>query len=211
MKAAAVFLIITCLMLNLNAQKNISGEYYLQGVMETASGFKLNADSTFEFFFSYGALDRYGSGKWSVNNNTVILNSKPSPGKDFKLANSVASNNKFSTIKIEDKNTNLYRFVYCRIKTANKDSIFSFDEGESLRLPYTADSLEFLSELCPERSSVFAIDKSPMIYTFNIQPWILEVFFNQAAFHFTDDYIEGRHPLLDDKIYRFEKEKTPNQ
>ncbi len=206
----ALFFIFTCLILNLNAQKNIAGEYYLQGVMETASGFKLNADSTFEFFFSYGALDRYGSGKWSMNKDSIILNSKPSPGKDFKLTNFIASTNKFSTIKIEDSNTNLYRFVYCRAKTATEDSIFSFENDGSLVLPFAADSIEFLSELCPERSSVFAIDRSPMIYTFNFQPWILEVFFNQAAFHFADDYLEGRHPLLDDKVYRFEKEKAPN-
>ena len=62
MKTATLFFVFTSLMLNLNAQKNITGEYYLQGVIETASGFKLNDDSTFEFFFSYGALDRYGSG-----------------------------------------------------------------------------------------------------------------------------------------------------
>ena len=207
MKTATLFFVFTSLMLNLNAQKNITGEYYLQGVMETASGFKLNGDSTFEFFFSYGALDRYGSGKWSMNKDSIILNSKPSPGKDFKLANSIASTNKFSIIKIEDSNTNLYRFIYCRVKTAIEDSIFSFGNDGSLVLPFAADSIEFLSELCPERSSVFAIDKSSMIYMFNFQPWILEVFFNQTAFHFKDDYLEGKHPLLDDKVYRFEKEK----
>ena len=194
MKTAALFFVFTSLMLNLNAQKNITGEYYLQGVMETASGFKLNDD-------------RYGSGKWSMNKDSIILNSKPSPGKDFKLANSITSTNKFSIIKIEDSNTDLYRFVYCRVKTATEDSIFSFENDGNLVLPFAADSIEFLSELCPERSSVFAIDKSPMIYTFNFQPWILEVFFNQTAFHFKDDYLEGKHPLLDDKVYRFEKEK----
>ena len=30
----------------------IAGQYYLEGVRETASGFKLNEDSSFEFFFS---------------------------------------------------------------------------------------------------------------------------------------------------------------
>jgi hypothetical protein len=40
---------------------NITGVYNLRGVMEMASGFKLNNDSSFEFYFSYGALDRYGS------------------------------------------------------------------------------------------------------------------------------------------------------
>ena len=61
------------------------GEYYLSGVMETASGFKLNPDSTFQFFFSYGALDRMGSGKWVAKANEVILDSKPRPLHDFAL------------------------------------------------------------------------------------------------------------------------------
>ena len=43
-------------------QSTVAGEYYLQGVMETASGFKLNEDSTFQFFFMYGAMDRVGEG-----------------------------------------------------------------------------------------------------------------------------------------------------
>ena len=47
------------------------GEYYLSGVMETASGFKLNPDSTFQFFFSYGALDRSGSGTWKQEGNNI--------------------------------------------------------------------------------------------------------------------------------------------
>ncbi len=42
----------------------VEGIYYLENVMETASGFKLNEDNTFEFFFSQGALDRTGSGTW---------------------------------------------------------------------------------------------------------------------------------------------------
>jgi len=202
-----LFFIYIFFMLNSHAQKNIAGEYYLQGVMEMASGFKLNADSTFEFFFSYGALDRYGSGKWSIDKDNIILNSKPYPGQDYKLVNAVASNNKSSTIKIENSNTNLYRFMYCRLKTANQDSVFNFDDDGTFVLPYAADSIEILSELCPERYSSFAIDKSPMVYTFNFQPWIIEVFFNQSTFHYTDDFLEGRHPLLDDKIYKFNKEK----
>ena len=44
----------------------MAGEYSLTGVMETASGIQLNKDSTFQFYFSYGALDREGQGKWSV-------------------------------------------------------------------------------------------------------------------------------------------------
>jgi hypothetical protein len=55
----------------MHAQNNTAaGIYNLEGVMETASGFKLNADSTFEFYFSYGALDSMvkGSGNLSTIN-----------------------------------------------------------------------------------------------------------------------------------------------
>src|SRR5450432_943541 len=63
----------------------LPGEYYLQGVMETASGFLLKPDSSFQFFFSYGALDRHGSGKWAVKENKLILNSAARPEYDFAL------------------------------------------------------------------------------------------------------------------------------
>lgn len=66
----------------------MTGEYYLQGVMETASRFKLNADSTFEFFFSYGALDRFGQGNWTVKDGRLKLNSRARPPKDFALKTS---------------------------------------------------------------------------------------------------------------------------
>jgi hypothetical protein len=70
---------------HLHAQKNtMAGEYSLSGVMETASAIQLNEDSTFRFYFSYGALDRYGSGKWSVHEKNIILDSKPYPGKILK-------------------------------------------------------------------------------------------------------------------------------
>jgi hypothetical protein len=199
-------LIFICSLLNVNAQKNLTGEYYLQGVIETASGLKLNADSTFEFYFSYGALDRYGSGKWSVNKDSIILNSKQYPGKDFKLVNTIAATNNIAILKIENPNTNLYRLVYCRFKSAGADTIINFNEDGTLVFPFAVDSVELLSELCSERSSTFAVNAKPSVYTFNFEPWILEVFFNNHALHYSDDYLEGRHPLLDDKIYRFNKQ-----
>ena len=57
-------LLFTCT--NVMRAQNIAGEYYLEGVMETASGFQLSADSGFQFFYSYGALDRFGKGKWKM-------------------------------------------------------------------------------------------------------------------------------------------------
>ena len=59
----------------------VIGEYNLTGVMEMVSVLRLNADSTFQFYFAYGAADREGRGTWILQDSTVILNSKPRPPK----------------------------------------------------------------------------------------------------------------------------------
>jgi len=109
--------------------------------METASAFKLNKDSTFEFYFSYGALDRYGSGKWSIVNKLIVLNSKPYPGKDFKLTDSSLTKNSFITIQIKDKNPHLYRFVYCLSKGETGDSLLNANDSGIIILPRNHDTI----------------------------------------------------------------------
>jgi len=119
----------------------IPGIYSLTSVMETASAFKLNKDSTFEFYFSYGALDRYGSGKWSIVNKLIVLNSKPYPGKDFKLTDSSLTKNSFITIQIKDKNPHLYRFVYCLSKGETGDSLLNANDSGIIILPRNHDTI----------------------------------------------------------------------
>lgn len=201
-------LIFTMLHEQLLSQQNIAGEYSLRGVMEVGSGLQLNEDSTFQFFFSYGALDRYGSGTWTVHNNMVLLNSKPYPGKDFKLVRSTLLPNDFITISIEDNNTALYRLVYCRIKTSSGDSILNADENGVITIPSTTTRIEMLSEICPERISTFELDnKKYNTYAFNFEPWIADVFFRSFPLRFEGDHLQGKHPLLDDREYSFYKEK----
>src|SRR6185503_1226040 len=66
----------------------IAGEYYLEGVMEVGSGFLLKPDHTFQMFFSYGSLDKSGSGTWTQKDSFLILNSDARPSNDFKLISS---------------------------------------------------------------------------------------------------------------------------
>ena len=176
--------------------------------MEVTSGIQLNEDSTFQFYFSYGALDRFGSGKWSVQSDYIVLNSRPYPGKDFKLVKSFYSKNNFTTIKIEDKNTNLYRLVYCLVKRAGGDTIINADKNGIIIVDYPVDSIHLLCELCTERVSSFPVsDKKNNYYTFNFEPWITDVFFKSFPLHHSENYLEGKHPLLDNKEYKFYKEK----
>ena len=54
-------------------QSALAGEYHLDGVMETGSGLLLREDGTFEWFFTYGALDLGARGKWTREGDTVEL------------------------------------------------------------------------------------------------------------------------------------------
>ena len=54
-------------------QAALAGDYHLDGVMETGSGLLLRDDGSFEWFFSYGALDLGARGKWKREGDTVVL------------------------------------------------------------------------------------------------------------------------------------------
>lgn len=211
MKAYSILTLVffTCFnKMNAQTTNNIAGTYYLHGVMETGSGIKLNEDSSFEFFYSYGALDRYGSGKWSIQNNSVVLNSRPYPGSDFKMLASGTDNNKFTTVKIEEKNPAFFTFVYCMVRTKNGDTLLRSDSHGYIKVPgKTIDTIHLLFKLCPEKVSTFTLDIAKHnVFTFGFEPWIVEVFFKDFNLQFVTDHLEGKHPLLGEKVYQYLRE-----
>jgi hypothetical protein len=56
----------------------VAGEYLLQGVMETASGFRLGNDGTYQFFLVYGSMDEYDVGRWEIQGGSIVLHSTAS-------------------------------------------------------------------------------------------------------------------------------------
>ena len=92
--------------------QTVSGEYYLTGIPEMASGFNFSADGHFGFFFIYGAVDRMATGTYTVEGNTIKLQSDKIPGKDFDI---VKESKKGSgvTIRIIDENSYLASNVRC--------------------------------------------------------------------------------------------------
>lgn len=186
----------------------MQGEYYLRGVMETASGFKLNADSTFEFFFSYGALDRYGSGRWKQVDGNIILNSRPQPPKDFALIKSQKVAGDYIQIRIVDSNEIILRYVDAIVKHDNSSIEESTNnEGVITIQKQSLDSIGLLFRLCPDRFSHFAVtDKTHNYFEFRFEPWIAEVFFKDLKLKVEDNNkLSGRHPLLTGESYSFVK------
>ena len=51
----------------------LAGAYHLEGVMETGSDLLLRADDTFEWAFTYGALDLMAKGHWRAQGDGIEL------------------------------------------------------------------------------------------------------------------------------------------
>lgn len=194
---------------SLQAQTTLTmtGEYYLEGVTEVASGFKLNADATFQFFFSYGALDRYGIGNWQVKEGKLILNSRPQPPKDFALVTSKAVPGTQTTIRIIENNPMLLPYVHAKVSPGTVDSILTTDKKGMIVHPKRGiDTIRLMFEFCPERYSTFSVaDTTHNYFEFRFEPWLMEVFFVNFSLSVDKEGLYGKHPLMEGTQFRYNK------
>lgn len=79
-----LFLLLLILNANTKAQTTVEGEYYFNR-QEMVAGFNFSGDGRFEFFYSYGAVDRTASGTFSVEGDILKLKSDKIAGHDFAI------------------------------------------------------------------------------------------------------------------------------
>ena len=212
MKIKSFFLFtILISVLKINAQildSVLAGEYYLEGVMEVGSGILLKPDHTFEMFFTYGSLDKSGTGTWTVKDSTVILNSGAKPVNDFKLISGKKTGTEGITVKISDPNTNILRYMACVISGKRFADTSEADENGMIHFARSrADSIGLVHEMFSDRICYFDISKSADNYfEFSIEPWIMNIYCDNLVLSVHNGYLEGIHPMLEPgKIYTYRK------
>lgn len=185
------------------------GEYYLKGVMETAAGFKLNQDSTFQFFFSYGALDRQGQGKWKMEADKIIFDSNPKNLRDFKLTSSEKDEKEGITIIFTGGNAAINKYLHAIVRTGSREEhAAAGNDGVALLPAMKADTIILFFEWCAEKRSVFTPDRtSDNHYTFELQPTIFDVVFDHFKMAVQPDKMTGALPFSGDMVCNFVKEK----
>ena len=193
------------------AQQNkmtVTGVYFMRGVMETASVFELKPDSSFEFFFSQGSLDRYGKGTWHKEADSIVFNSRPRPDKDFAMVSSKTTTDNFVTVKLVEKNTMILPYTEVTIKTGDKVLRQTTDSHGEVHFPkQSVTIISLLFRLCPDRASVFNIENSRNNYfEFRLEPWMAEIFFENFSLQLAGKELSGKHPLLQGQVFRYEKE-----
>jgi hypothetical protein len=209
MKLFFLFLlaITTTKMTAQTSTQKLQGEYYLHGVMEVGSGFKFNADNSFDFFFMYGALDRIARGTWKQNGDTIILNSAKKPPRDFKLIQSKKTDAKDIVIKIVDRNEVLLRNVYGSVKSGENVYRGATDQSGIMNFEKCkVEQISLIHEFWPDRFSIFDIDDADKNYfEFGIEPWIVDIQFDNFVLILKNDTLTGTHPILEKKQYTYNK------
>lgn len=154
--------------------------YMLNGVMETAAGFRLLDDHTFEYFFSYGAADKWGKGTWKKEGDKIIFTSyHQQPEQDFILRESKKSDNKFIQITIADSAGNPYRYVACMLNNNER----STDEKGIVRYePDTARYLRLYHPIFSIRLTTIDLPKDKNDFLLAPSCDLSEVFFNNLSF-----------------------------
>jgi len=89
----------------------VEGEYFFRKT-EMVAGFNFLADGTFQFFFSYGAVDRSANGTFTVEGNLVKLTSNKEAGKDFTVTEQSKTGSGY-TIQFSHPNAYLCENIRC--------------------------------------------------------------------------------------------------
>lgn len=186
---------------------DLAGGYFLEGVKETASGFQLKPNYTFTFFFTYGGLDRYGSGRWSQEKNTIVFNSRIKPARNFKLLSARRVNDNFVTVKFTDNNPAIVRNIECILYTPRgRQKLFTGNDGVVKFPKNTVDSLQVFSPLFPDHPFTFIVtNKIQNNFEFAFEKWIAEVFFEDFSLMLNNNMLVGQHPLLNGNQFRYVK------
>ena len=189
-------------------ETKIAGEYYLQGAREMASGFLLQPGGEFRFFFSYGALDRQGSGKWVVaNNRQLVLTSAPKPLSDFTLVESSTTGDDFVTVKIQDGNPTLLRHIFCSLQKGVEGTWLQMNHEHEVQFPkQETGSVSLLLGFCPERFSAIPVPSANHNhFSFRIEPSVMEVFFENFSLQVGENELAGKHPLMEGDQFIYAK------
>ena len=106
-------IVLLLLFINIKArsQHKVEGEY-LFSRHEMVAGFNFSANGKFQFFYSYGAVDRTATGTFSITGDTLKLKSDKESGKDF-TTTAQSRQGKGYTITFDHPNKYLLKGIRC--------------------------------------------------------------------------------------------------
>jgi hypothetical protein len=168
------------------AQTKVEGEYYF-AKHEMVAGFNFSEDGKFQFFYSYGAIDRNASGTFSVEGDTLKLKSNKSAGQDFTIT-SQSKQGKGFLLKFEHSNQYLLKYIRCVFfVNGNQQVEYSDSKGEVQVELNHCDSIYIQHSLYSDIPTIIKDEQNKSNrFTFSLNPSLEQVSFNYINFKIVD-------------------------
>ncbi|MBK8552196.1 MAG: hypothetical protein IPL53_14505 [Ignavibacteria bacterium] len=182
---------------------DVAGEYSLKGIPEMAAGFRFNEDSTFQFYYIYGAADRSAHGKYTLIDGRIILKSSKSAGNDFTLSKELKSGNGF-TVSIADSNKLLIKDIVCFFISGTDTFLVQTNaEGIANAEIKECDKILIIHSFYPDIPTVINVkDEENNYFELTLNQSLAEVAFDDAVIEFDK---ENGETILLDNTYLFSK------
>lgn len=190
---------------------SLSGTYFLEGATDgSKSGFYLDKNQTFKFFHTRSGVERYGSGRWDTDKNTIVLSGRTAPLRVYKLYSSRRTNDNFVTLRFTDDNSQLLKNIECILFTARgRQKLFTNAEGVVKFNKQEIDSVQITSPVFPDHRFTFIPNnKAQNSFEFGFEKSIYEVFFdNFVLLNVNSSLLVGKHPVLKGAQHRYIKDE----
>jgi len=203
-----IILLLLFINFKVRSQHKVEGEY-LFSRHEMIAGFNFSVDGKFQFFYSYGAVDRTATGNFSIRGDTLKLKSNKEPGKDFTIT---AQNRQATgyTVTFDDPNNYLLKGIRCIfIVNGKAQEVFSDEQGVAqLNIPH-CDTMYVQHPLFPDIVTLIKDKKNDNNrFKLVLNPSLQQVSFKGIDFIIVSDRIITCLPnyLLDITDIEFVKE-----
>ena len=177
----------------------------MSGGHEMVAAFEFKKDSSFKFYFIYGAVDRSASGKYEIKDGNIILHAHKKPGHDFTIVHQKKQGDGTS-IKISNANTILLRNIVGIFKKGNTEDLqHSNNEGFIHSKLGDCDSVLVLHELFPDVPTIVRTKETTNknnYFELTLNPSLSALSFKDFTLLITTDGLTGSLPWL------FERDKV---
>lgn len=183
-----IFIVFFLFEIQSMAQQSLNGVYSLTGVREMAAAFKFDGKGRFEFFYSYGAVDRHATGSYVVEGDSLKLKSDKQPGADFLVTAQSRKGTSYS-LHVSDPNPYLLQHIACiAFKGQERMDAMTDDRGEIHFDEPALDRIYLQHQLFPDIVSLIKDEQnSNNHFELKLLPSLAEVSFKGIDFGIKDD------------------------
>lgn len=168
------------------SQLQVEGEYIFSH-QEMVAGFNFTPGGQFDFFFSYGAVERSATGTFIVAGDTLQLKSDKEAGKDFTITSQSKKGDGYF-IQFEDGNRYLLTDIICSCFIGEESHQAFTDNNGKIQFDFAhCDKIYAQHALFPDIFTLIKDEKNDNnTFTLSLNPCLGQVSFKAIDFKIED-------------------------